>query len=444
HSGWHSGTADTAADTRADTAAGGTADTADTAADTRADTAAECTFRCAQWAMESYEILQFFQEDVNLLSSISHSDWDRGVLEDIVKLLKFKMKFLGDFKDLKDECLKQRETPYLPAHGEINSFGKVALALKQAQIDLTTSLRSFYEGARGTFQYVGDLKDNETIPTATLRELIIRERVSQIRYEYVGPSKKKRAKDKTSLQEGIKKRITDEMQKLDGRATSVIDNHKNTFSNGVFTAWRPRTIVVIFDLATNLVLTGATQPACEKYTFWETVRKEITRYRCGQVLAKDIDTLCQLFSKQAYDVRDRESSQIFDLRRFFNKDHLDQAKLPEKSDQVERIYNEVAKRRPTTDTPFSNLLEESEIVCIAFDGFSLKPRAPCIRCQWMYSKWMHYGWPDTPKKKIECVCNGTGITATPPESFSLCAESVAAAKLCLLRTGKLILDDNRL
>jgi hypothetical protein len=229
----------------------------------------------------------------------------------------------------------------------------------------------------------------------------------------------------------------------------VIPHHKNTLSNSVSKAWRPRSIVVIFDLATNLVLTGATQPACENYTFWETLRKEITRYRCGQVLARDIDTLCQLFSQQAYGVRYREFSQISDLRRFFNKDHLDQSNLPEKSDQVERIYNEVAIGRPITRTSFSKLLEEPEIVCIAFDGFSLKPRAPCIRCQWMYSKWIHYGWPDTPKKKIESVYDGMnfralGITARARESFSPCAESVAAAKLCLLRTGKLILDDNRL
>lgn len=215
-------------------------------------------------------------------------------------------------------------------------------------------------------------------------------------------------------------------------------------------AWRPRTIVVFYDSKSKLFHTGASQPACDRFVFWDELTKPITRHRVGEKFARIIDGLATSFNEQAQQIKRRKNDQINLLHNFYNSSApgKDISSKIKKNADVTQIYNKLVKREPTNGDEITlKLTVQPSILCFAFDGFSLKPKAPCIRCQYMYPGWNHNRMPSTPKEKIDSIHTGmsdSSVTSRPKETgtsgpFSYCAESVAAAKLHLLRNGKLVL-----
>lgn len=131
------------------------------------------------------------------------------------------------------------------------------------------------------------------------------------------------------------------------KALEVIPTHGEKIPNGNAFAWRPRTIVVVVDLVASLVLTGASQPACKNHEFWENVMQPISRRRCGENFAKEIDNLSKSFSNQAYGVKKESWKEISEVQRSFAKTRRNPAKLLKNSKAVEQLYNRVRYRRST-------------------------------------------------------------------------------------------------
>ena len=214
-------------------------------------------------------------------------------------------------------------------------------------------------------------------------------------------------------------------------------------------------IVVVYDIKTEQFLTGASQPACDHYVFWIDVTERITRNRLGENFARIIDQLSKSFHEEANGLKEDRMAEIYGLYDFAQKVKPDESepsirsqssKVKEKFDNIISIHDEAVKRgKSEGSTSALDLMGDPNILCLAIDGFSLSLREPCLRCQWMYSGWMHGKMPKTAREKIISVHNGltshivTKKLKDESGSLSFCAESVAAAKLHLLRAGKLAL-----
>ena len=221
-------------------------------------------------------------------------------------------------------------------------------------------------------------------------------------------------------------------------------------------AWRPRTIVVGYDTKTKQLLTGASQPACDHYVFWTDVTGRITRNRLGENFARIIDQLSKSFHKEANGLKENRMPEIDGLYNFVQTAEPDRlvepsiqrqsSKVKEKVDDIISIHDAAVKRENVQGSKSAlDLMGDPDILCLAIDGFSLSIRQPCLRCQWMYSGWRHGKMPETPRDKIISIRDGLTSHIVTKKlkdelgSISFCAESVAAAKLHLLRAGKLAL-----
>jgi hypothetical protein len=226
-------------------------------------------------------------------------------------------------------------------------------------------------------------------------------------------------------------------------------SHKSKVpATGNVHAWRPRTIVVVYDSNSKLFLTGATQPACDHFIFWDELTKLITRHRVGEKFAGIVDELAKSFHEQANEIKEREKDQIAALHDLYHLSAPGKDISSKENANATRIYDEIVKRETANgDKITSRLTAQPRILCVAFDGFSLEPKPPCIRCQYIYPGWGHNLKPQTPKEKIGSIHSGmndSSVTSRPKVTgtsgpFSYCAESVAAGKLHLLRNGKLVL-----
>lgn len=115
--------------------------------------------------------------------------------------------------------------------------------------------------------------------------------------------------------------------------------------------------------------------------------------------------------------------------------------------QVSKIYDEIVLPKTSDmEKVAQDIMQSSEIVCLAVEAESLQPRPPCLRCQSMYSGWNHWRDHRAPKNQEEAKETIAFISdqmdnapAIKSDKISYCAESIAAAKLYTLRTGKLVL-----
>jgi hypothetical protein len=111
--------------------------------------------------------------------------------------------------------------------------------------------------------------------------------------------------------------------------------------------------------------------------------------------------------------------------------------------EVDKLYNDVVSA--TTSTFHEQIPNPSnKIFLCAFDGRTFEPKEPCIRCQYLYSKWALEGMPDTTEERRKAL---SGVRAWKMEYHSgrdppctYCAETVAAAKLYALYSGSLLLE----
>ena len=114
------------------------------------------------------------------------------------------MKFLADLEQLKnlDGVVSTRKTI---AIGEVTSLEQAVCALRKAQSDLSTVFNRF---RAKIFEDPGFIEDEETVSTASLRELMIRNRVAKLTYSNF---QFKRMTDKQAIKDeildSVKKRI---------------------------------------------------------------------------------------------------------------------------------------------------------------------------------------------------------------------------------------------
>lgn len=216
---------------------------------------------CGKWALEAISVLDSLHNEIRSVFSEPTETWNPNILGETVNLMQFLMNFLGDLKGLKDACYDREEnfnsTDGIDKHGEIGS----ALQRKQAKV---WDVIHHWLGDNPEFWTI--LSEDTTISVATFRELIIRNRLHGLQMRLLG------GKIFKNLENKVKKEIEIIVANSSMRYSSFPDSwlihHLEKILGDKFYkiyehAWIPRTIVVVYDKRNSLLVTGASQPACE-------------------------------------------------------------------------------------------------------------------------------------------------------------------------------------
>ncbi|MCJ1385126.1 hypothetical protein MMC17_008245 [Xylographa soralifera] len=218
-------------------------------------------------------------------------------------------------------------------------------------------------------------EDDISISTTTPRELRIRNKVYQWK-----------SSKETPMERMLKS--FKELKVAQEKASSSCEKTNKP-------AWRSRTIVVAKETRTGIFLTGG------------------TKFTCHEV---------NLFSESSAQTR-----------------AINCLSSPVNFKEIEEAHYEIVDMKKKNDElPTSG---DSQILSWACSGHDFKGKAPCFRCQRMYSTWVMNLTPSSVNDKRNDLEHWQGHQPSTGYDNELvyCAESVVAAKIQLLRKGKLSL-----
>lgn len=220
----------------------------------------------------------------------------------------------------------------------------------------------------------------------------------------------------------------------------------------------PRCLAIVADRKTGFVTTGATQPAYDSNFPWlDKVGKQIHRLRIGETFREAIhlcsENVAQLVQdghaktnqKNLKDLDEGAIDKIYSEYMAATKQASDLAEQPHLIPQVigqGKWYTRLmANRRNEGFEAMPG--PQNTIFCWAFDSGSFMLKPPCLRCQRMFSKWVLSQNPHDINGRRNAL---KGLYARDAlrydkkhDTCSYCAETVAAAKIHLLRSGRLCL-----
>lgn len=224
----------------------------------------------------------------------------------------------------------------------------------------------------------------------------------------------------------------------------------------------PRCITIIADQQTGIVTTGATQPAYDPEFPWLVSQgKQIHRLRMSEIFRQAVhvcsDNVAQLVKHGAKTAEGKKIEQPDDnlVDRIYSefttatKQTKALSKLPraDNSGPMEELRGQKFYSRMMSDERNEGFEAmpgpKDTVFCWAINTSSFVLKRPCLRCQRMHAKWALFDSPnDTTGRRTSLkdlyardalgynVKNGT---------CSYCAETIAAAKMYLLRSGRLSL-----
>jgi hypothetical protein len=203
-------------------------------------------------------------------------------------------------------------------------------------------------------------------------------------------------------------------------------------------AWRSECIVLVLDTETEWMLTGGTQPTCHKSDLFAKPAMTVKQLRVGGEFAEAIHGLSTDFAQLAEGAK--RSASIATATAL---NELTPSDIEEKG-----IYNQMVYENRSNDwfPKIPTPTESHRILSWACNGLPLPPeassqfKAPCLRCQRIYSTWSLQDMPTdiATKKRSLLEMYGYLVPKDPlmNMAWSYCAETAAASKLYLLRHGK--------
>lgn len=227
------------------------------------------------------------------------------------------------------------------------------------------------------------------------------------------------------------------------------------------TAGIPRTISIIADQKTGIVTTGATQPAYHPDFPWlDQKGKQIHRLRLSEVFRHAAhlcsDNVAQLIKEGAKMADGKKTNELDDdlVERIYTdfmaatKKANYLSKQPRANDRgLQLEIQHSSYRRMMSDRRNEGFEAipgpKNTIFCWAIDPCSITFKRPCLRCQRMYSEWALYLRPDNTNLRRVSLSDIYARDAlaynAKKDTCSYCAETVAAAKMYLVRNGRLSL-----
>ena len=451
---------------------------------------------CAKWALPLCGVLQQLASEARLVAElIEFRNWDDGILKDALEALRYSIfDYFGPIAMLlQDYCNEKYDEPFTGTTTignpsiHLGTFGEVGTFCKNCLINAEIALMDFMlhvalgqhkrdgwpSDAQGTLEYpvafnvfyqVLETPVADRVPTMTFLELVIQNQCAIQRRSVVT------VLDQTNLDSA-----TEEICKSPVRSfyclhanplpqVKLLSLRKNKLAEYPVTngAGIPRTMVIVVDRKTGIITTGATPPAYDpNFPFLDKMAKEINRHRLQETFCRAVHLCSNNVTKL--------------LARGANK--AGKGKIENCSDDVvDKVYEEymaatkqadelLKEERPTVDplgrsrnidyySRFisSNRFNEgyeaipgpqNTIFCWAFDTATFELNRPCLRCQRMYSKWVLNQNPHNVKSKRTSLDDLYARDAlrynVQRDTCSYCAETTAAAKMYLLRSGQLTL-----
>lgn len=200
--------------------------------------------------------------------------------------------------------------------------------------------------------------------------------------------------------------------------------------------WHSRTITVVADMDTGIVVTGATKAVVPKIPILEDAADNISHMRVGEDFGSIIDSC----SKDVWGLVRPISAKVKGVivESFVGSNIVIS---PEETNLHTNIID-----APTNSVDAYQQIPSSNngIRSWAF-GNDFNFKEPCTRCQRLYAGWILHDKPLTPLQKLKRLTLDlqTGSLRHRPTGFkypcTYCAETVAAAKIYALYRGTLTL-----
>lgn len=454
---------------------------------------------CAKWAFPVCLVLRQLAIEMRLtVDLLKFGDWDDGILKDALEALRYSIfDFLGPIvMVLHNYCNANKDEKYtggvkigvsdfLGTFGEVGNFcinclvnAELALMSLMLHLSLGQANRDGQRFSQTTeladlqaLRYYKDLVATPVankVPTATFTELVIQNQSLMCRRSIVTTLGNT---DIVSASDRICMSTVHYFQAQADPLRAVLLSKQIEKRSECPIAQRagiPRCLTIIADRKTGLVTTGATQPAYDPDFPWlDKVGKQIHRLRIGETFREAVhlcsDNVAQLVQdgcvktnrKKLEDLDEGEIDKIYseymaaakqagNLSTQPHKISLDPMSL-DSMPQVRGLgmwYTRLTTNR--RNEGFETMPgPDDTIFCWAFDTDSFKLKPPCLRCQRMFSRWVLSKNPDDINGRRDAL---KGLYARDAlrynkkhDTCSYCAETVAAAKIHLLRRGRLLL-----
>jgi hypothetical protein len=222
----------------------------------------------------------------------------------------------------------------------------------------------------------------------------------------------------------------------------------------------PRCLAIVVNRQTGIVTTGATQPAYgPEFPWLDSMGKQIHRLRIGKTFRQAVhlcsDNVAQLVQegkakagrKKTKDLDEDLVSRIYSEYMAATKQAGDLLKLPRANSEDPMRGQKWYSRLMLSDRRNEGFEAipgpENTIFSWAFDTISFELKPPCLRCQRMFSQWVLYDAPDDIEGRRTALKDLRARDALKynekKDTCSYCAETAAAVKMYLLRSGRLSL-----
>ncbi|KAI1131661.1 hypothetical protein F5Y10DRAFT_233284 [Nemania abortiva] len=332
--------------------------------------------------------------------------WEQDIGNEIVAVANFLGNFVQTLELLSSECGQRGRAPTgltdAPTFDDLHmklGNAKRNIALQTGHLKLLLPI-----GPTVT----ADIYAPSKAPGVTIRELAIRMDLERVKGDLINAINMGEEELADSLIDNVIQNVR--------RALGVTENLDQ---NGVTESWCPRAITMMIDSAHGIVLTGATNPGCDGKGsgLVRNAVLKITRLRAGEHFTRIAEQLTDKFVDKLKVVEE------------------DSKRKPRSDDQIRGHYHYL------TGIPSDVKLRVNRVWIWTYDGWTLKPKPPCLRCQSMCptlvaaKECRMYGMPVSVEDKRIAIDSANERMRIPGSKCTFCAETVAAAKLYALYNG---------
>lgn len=456
--------------------------------------------KCAKWAIPVCMVLRQLATEMRMAVELVESGkWEESVVIDALEKLRFSIDdFYGPLaRILADYCRANKGEKYsnsikLESPDRLETFGQVGKFCIQSITDAEMAFghlvlhwgkeRDCLDGSplnlkpSSLFAAFVAAPAASKVPAATFTELVIRQQVGVQRRSIVTTLDGKNMVPSTKhICMSCVPMIHARANLLPAALLSALKEKRSKYplaaNSGV-----PRTLTIVLDKQTGIATTGATKPAYhDDFPLLKSVAKQIHDLRLGGTFRQAIhlcsDNVAQLVEEALKKMAGQKTPDLGD-------DLVDStySEFMTATKEATELVRKERKERKSKPGPapkpgsapklplqewyshwissFSAPRSEgyraipgpgNTVFCWAIRSNSFEHHPPCLRCQRIYSQWSLYGRPDDVESKRTALENlhardALGYNATN-DTCTYCAESVAAAKVYLLRNARLSLEE---
>lgn len=457
------------------------------------DTKRELSIRCAKWALSVAVALRQLATEMRLaVDLLEFRNWDEGILKDALEALRYSIyDFLGPIATvLNHYCNKKKNVKYTAGIKKgisinFTTFDQVGNFCIQCMINAEIALVNLvFHLSRGRAAQDREKPHKETllkdlsslmkfkdlvitpiidqVPTATFTELVIQNQSTSRRRSIVTALDSTNLANKYICMFTVYHFCPASTNLLQAEVLSDQSEMRSEYPIAD-RAGIPRCMAIIADQKTGIVTTGATAPVYDDDFPWlENMGKKIHRLRISETFRQAVhlcsDNVAQLVKEGAEKAEKKNVEKLNNA--LVDKIYSEYMTATKRASDLSKLYrgdNSAPIQEVGNNKMYSRMMSdrrnegfeaipgpENSIFCWAIDTSSFNLKRPCLRCQRIYSKWALYDRPKDIRGRRTSLQDLYAQSAlaynVKKDTCSYCAETVAAAKMYLLRSGRLCLS----